>query len=76
MQSELAVSLPVVGRVMFSSYFLAMGFTHLTHFRKHASFLRGRGVPLAKAATVLTIAMMLAGGALVLFDWHRWLGAG
>ena len=67
-------SFPLVGRVLLSSYFIAMGMSHLIHFRTHAAFIGGKGVPLARAATMLTIVMMLVGGALVLFDWHRWIG--
>ncbi len=74
MQSQLSSSIPMLGRVLFSSYFLAMGTSHLVHFRKHAAFIGGKGVPMARSATILTILMMLGGGALVMFDWHRWIG--
>jgi uncharacterized membrane protein YphA (DoxX/SURF4 family) len=60
---------------MFASYFLAMGMSHLVHFRNHAAFIGGKGVPLARLATVLTILMMLGGGILVLLNWHRSAGA-
>lgn len=67
-------SIPVVGRVLFTCFFLAMGLSHLIHFRAHAVFLGEKGVPLARAATMLTIIMMLVGGTLVLLDWHRGIG--
>ena len=75
MFSEFPLWLPVLGRVLFVSYFIAMGMSHLVHFRAHAAFIGGKGVPLARAATLLTIVMMVGGGVLVLFNWHRWIGA-
>lgn len=73
MQSPLWI--PLCGRVLFATYFLLMGTSHLVHFRDHSAFLGGKGVPLARAATVLTIVMMVGGGILVLFNWHRSIGA-
>ena len=75
MSSEFPLWLPVLGRTLFVSYFIAMGMSHLVHFRTHAAFIGGKGVPLARAATLLTIVMMVGGGVLVLFNWHRWIGA-
>ncbi|MEO8024910.1 MAG: DoxX family membrane protein [Bryobacteraceae bacterium] len=75
MQVAIPYGVLVLGRALFASYFLAMGASHLIHFRTHAAFIQGKGVPLARLATMLTIAMMLAGGLLVLFDWHRAIGA-
>ena len=66
--------LPMVGRVLFSTYFLAMGMSHLVHFREHSAFIGGKGVPLARSATMLTIVMMVSGGVLVLFNWHTSIG--
>lgn len=34
-----------------------------------------KGVPLPAAATLLTVVMMVGGGILVLFNWHKWIGA-
>jgi len=67
--------LPLTGRVLFATYFILMGLSHLISFREHASFIGGKGVPLARAATFLTILMMVGGGFLVLFDWHKSIGA-
>jgi putative oxidoreductase len=74
MQVQIPLWLPLVGRVLFAFYFLAMGMSHLIHFRDHAAFIGGKGVPLARAATILTILMMIGGGTLVLFNWHPSLG--
>jgi uncharacterized membrane protein YphA (DoxX/SURF4 family) len=76
MQVHLPFWLPIAGRVLFASYFILMGMSHLVHFREHAAFIGGKGVPLARAATILTIVMMLAGGLLTLLGWHPWIGAG
>jgi putative oxidoreductase len=75
MQVQLALWLPMVGRALFAIYFLAMGMSHLVHFRDHSAFIGGKGVPLARTATILTILMMVGGGVLVLFNWHRSVGA-
>jgi len=75
MQLQVPVWLPVVGRVLFAIYFLLMGLSHLVNFREHSEFIGGKGVPLARAATLLTIVMMVGGGGLVLLNWHRSLGA-
>ena len=74
MQVLVPAWLPMVGRVLFSTYFLAMGMSHLVHFREHAAFIGGKGVPLARSATILTIVMMVSGGVLVLFNWHTSIG--
>jgi uncharacterized membrane protein YphA (DoxX/SURF4 family) len=74
MQVQVPVWLPLVGRVLFAFYFLAMGMSHLVHFREHAAFIGGKGVPFARPATILTVLMMLGGGVLVLFNWHRSVG--
>lgn len=75
MQVQLPWWLPLVGRFLFASYFLAMGMSHLVNFREHAIFLGGKGVPLARLATILTILMMLGGGVLVMLHWHTSIGA-
>jgi putative oxidoreductase len=74
MQVQVPAWLPMVGRVLFSTYFLAMGMSHLVHFREHSAFIGGKGVPLARSATMLTIVMMVSGGVLVLFNWHTSIG--
>ena len=53
-----------------------MGSSHLLKFREHAALLGRKRVPWPAAAAILTIVMMVGGGVLVLFDWHKWIGAG
>jgi uncharacterized membrane protein YphA (DoxX/SURF4 family) len=47
----------------------------LLNFQKHSSLLARKGVPLPRAATILTIIMMVGGGVVVLLNWHPELGA-
>jgi putative oxidoreductase len=65
----------LLARLLFVSYFIAMGMSHLLNFREHSALLKRKGVPLPRAATVLTVVMMVIGGLFVIFDWHSWLGS-
>jgi uncharacterized membrane protein YphA (DoxX/SURF4 family) len=49
--------------------------SHFIHFQQHSLVLKKKGVPLPRAATILTIVMMIAGSMLVLFNWHARVGA-
>jgi uncharacterized membrane protein YphA (DoxX/SURF4 family) len=60
---------------LFVVYFILMGLSHLLNFREHSALLRRKRVPLPAQTTVLTIIMMTGGGLLVLFNWHRAIGA-
>ena len=75
MQPQLPLWLPTAGRILFVIYFILMGSSHLLKFREHSALLRRKGVPLPVAATILTVVMMVGGGVLVLFNWHKWIGA-
>ena len=75
MQVPLLSWLLWLGRILFVTYFLSMGMSHLVHFPEHASFLGRKGVPLPRAATLLTVVMMVGGGIFVLFDRHGWIGS-
>jgi uncharacterized membrane protein YphA (DoxX/SURF4 family) len=74
MTPTLPTWLPLIGRLLFVSYFLTMGASHLINFREHTEFIASKGVPLPKAATLLTIVTMVGGGVLVLLGWHRTIG--
>ncbi len=65
----------VLGRILFVTYFISMGMSHLLNFPQHSFLLARKGVPLPRAATTLTVAMMIVGGVLVLFNWHPGIGA-
>jgi putative oxidoreductase len=75
MQAQVPLWIPVAGRILFSIYFILMGSSHLLKFREHAALLGRKRVPFPAAATILTIVMMVGGGVLVLFNWHKSIGA-
>jgi uncharacterized membrane protein YphA (DoxX/SURF4 family) len=75
MPNQSLVWLVLAGRILFVSYFIAMGSSHLIHFQQHSLVLKKKGVPLPRAATLLTIVMMISGGVLVLFNCHARIGA-
>jgi uncharacterized membrane protein YphA (DoxX/SURF4 family) len=70
------LSLPVwlAARILFVSYFFAMGTSHMLNFREHSMLLKRKGVPLPRATTALTFVMMVGGSAFVLFDPQGWIG--
>jgi uncharacterized membrane protein YphA (DoxX/SURF4 family) len=65
----------LLGRILFVSYFISMGMSHLLNFPQHSSLLARKGVPLPRMATILTVVMMVGGGVLLLFAWHQRIGA-
>jgi uncharacterized membrane protein YphA (DoxX/SURF4 family) len=75
MQVPLPLWLVMLGRILFVSYFVAMGSSHVLKFQEHSAHLARKGVPLPRAATILTVVMMVGGGFLILFHWHAGLGA-
>jgi uncharacterized membrane protein YphA (DoxX/SURF4 family) len=75
MQIQLPIWTPILARTMFVTYFITMGMSHLVHFRTHAQFIRGKGVPLAAGTTALTVVTMVIGGLLLLLNWHTLIGA-
>lgn len=72
---QLPFSLILLGRVLFVTYFISMGMSHLINFREHSLLLQRKGVPFPRATTILTVVMMVGGGIFVLFDWHSWIGS-
>ena len=75
MQEQVPLWIPVAGGILFAVYFILMGSSHLLKFTEHAALLGRKRVPLPAAATILTIIMMVGGGVLVLFNWHKSIGA-
>jgi uncharacterized membrane protein YphA (DoxX/SURF4 family) len=75
MSTQTLAWLAETGRILFVIYFILMGSSHLLNFREHAALLKRKGVPLPAAATILTIIMMVGGSFLILFNWHRAIGA-
>ena len=73
---HLSLAIVIVARLMFVTYFISMGLSHLFNFTEHAALLKRKGVPLPQATTILTVIMMVGGGLFVLFDWNSWIGPG
>jgi uncharacterized membrane protein YphA (DoxX/SURF4 family) len=63
-----------LGRILFSVLFLHSGFSHLTQRQGFAAYAKSKGVPAATAAVVVTGVMILAGGAMILVNWHPIVG--
>jgi putative oxidoreductase len=74
MQAPSLTWLLLLGRILFVTYFISMGMSHLLNFQEHSSLLRRKGVPLPRAATILTIVMMVGGGLVLLVNWHPAVG--
>jgi uncharacterized membrane protein YphA (DoxX/SURF4 family) len=74
MHVELPLWVVVLGRVLFVSYFVSMGSSHLFYFQSHSAHLARKHVPLPRATTVLTVTTMVGGGILVLANWHPLIG--
>lgn len=64
----------VIGRVLFSLIFLASGFAHLAQSNAMSQYAASKGVPAAKAATILSGLMILAGGLSVLLGVYMEIG--
>jgi putative oxidoreductase len=75
MQAPSLTWLLLLGRILFVTYFISTGMSHLLNFQEHSSLLRRKGVPLPRAATILTIVMMVGGGLVLLVNWHPAVGA-
>ena len=74
MAAALPNPLALTARILFVSYFISMGSSHLLNFREHARLLERKGVPLPRAATLLTVIMMVGGSLFFLFDPRSWVG--
>ena len=68
----------VVGRILIAALFLINGLMLMRSgdFKFCESFMRGRGVPLCRAALVITIVLQLIGGVMILVGWETWWAAG
>ena len=61
-------------RVLLAQVFIVSGFGKLKAFTATASFMANLGIPASQTMLVLTIALELGGGALLVLGWQaRWL---
>lgn len=65
----------VVGRLLFSMLFIGSGFSHFTQRKEMTGYARSKGLPAPGVSVLLTGAMLVAGGLMVLLGWHPDWGA-
>lgn len=71
----MASALLLVGRVIFSAFFIYSGFNHLTKVGMMAQYSASQGVPAPTLAVIVTGVMLLVGGLSILLGWQVKLGA-
>ena len=65
---------PLAARVLLAQVFIVSGFGKLKAFTATASFMSNLGIPASQTMLVLTIALELGGGILLVLGWQaRWL---
>ncbi|SRR5687767_5441437 len=68
---------PLAGRILLALIFLLSGYGKIGAFSKVAAGMAAKGVPLAEFALVITIALEIAGGLMLVFGWKaRWAATG
>lgn len=65
----------LLGRIVFSWFFLYSGFSHLTNLSMYAQYAGSSGVPAPTVLTAISGVMLLAGGLAILFGVQVRLGA-
>ncbi len=68
--------LHLMGRILFAMIFIASGMNHLMKLDDTSAYAASKGVPAAKAATVVSGVMMIACAIMIVLGWHRFIGAG
>ena len=66
----------IVGRVLFCLLFIMSGLNRFLKMNDVSANAASKGVPAAKAWTVVSGIVFVVGGVLVLLGWHRFIGAG
>ncbi|MBI4277595.1 MAG: DoxX family protein [Armatimonadetes bacterium] len=65
----------ILGRVLFASFFIMSGITHLTKIEMMTQYAAAYKVPAARTMVIITGLMILAGGLAILVGWHPRIGA-
>jgi len=74
MNSNLQNSTALVGRILLATIFVLSGFNKIGGFEGTVGYMASAGLPFASALLVLTIAMELGGGLLLIAGWQtRWV---
>ncbi len=67
---------PLAARILIAQLFIISGFGKAAGFAKTAAFMANKGMPMAEHLLVLTIALELGGGILLILGWKaRWIAA-
>lgn len=67
---------PLAARILLAQLFIISGIGKLGHFAATAAYMASVGLPAAKALLVLTIALEIGGGVLLIVGWQaRWVAA-
>ncbi len=64
----------LIGRVLFGGFFIYNAYGHLANLTATSGYAQMKGVPMPKAATVLTGLMLLAGGLSILLGFRPLIG--
>lgn len=60
----------IIGRVLFGGFFVMTGINHFTKLNAMSTYVASKKVPISTLATLFTGALLIAGGAGVLFDTY------
>ena len=64
---------PLLGRVLLALIFILSGYGKIGGFAQTAAVIAGKGLPMAEVLLVVTIAIELGGGLMLLAGWQaRW----
>ena len=67
---------PLAARILLAQLFIISGFGKIKAFGGTAAFMASNGMPMAEVLLVLTIALELGGGILLILGWQaRWIAA-
>ena len=67
---------PLAARVLLAQLFIVSGIGKIARFAGMASFMAGKGMPMAEVLLALTIALEVGGGILLIVGWQaRWVAA-
>lgn len=67
--------LHIVGRLFFSMIFIGSGINHFMKTKEMTEYARAKGLPAPGVSVLLSGAVMLAGGLMVLLGWNPAWGA-
>ena len=68
---------PLIARILIAQLYLIAGLGKIAAFPKTAAFLANAGLPMPELLLVLTVALEVGGGILLIVGWKaRWVAAG